>query len=98
MMAFDAPKRSVCLSRRERTDSPLQALILLNGVQYVEAARVLGEKLFLEAKGDVARMIEAGFLRCLSRRPDADADADADADVAFALINAAHKNHECPFK
>jgi len=71
MLAFDAPRRAVCISKREQTDSPLQALILLNGVQYVEAARVLGEKLYLETKGDVAKMIEAGFLRCLSRRPDA---------------------------
>lgn len=71
MVAFDAPRRAVCISKRERTDSPLQALILLNGVQYVEAARVLGEKLHLEAKGDVPKMIESGFLRCLSRKPDA---------------------------
>ncbi|MDH4453895.1 MAG: DUF1553 domain-containing protein [Verrucomicrobiota bacterium] len=71
MVAFDAPRRAVCISRRERTDSPLQALILLNGVQYVEAARVLGEKLLLEAKGDLPKMIESGFLRCLSRKPDA---------------------------
>jgi len=71
MVAFDAPRRAVCISRRERTDSPLQALILLNGVQYVEAARVLGEKLHLEAKGDLPQMIESGFLRCLSRKPDA---------------------------
>jgi hypothetical protein len=71
MVAFDAPRRAVCISRRERTDSPLQALILLNGVQYVEAARVLGEKLHLEAKGDLPKMIELGFLRCLSRKPDA---------------------------
>ena len=71
MVAFDAPRRAVCISRRERTDSPLQALILLNGVQYVEAARVLGEKLHLEAKGDLPKMIELGFLRCLSRQPDA---------------------------
>ncbi len=70
MVAFDAPRRAVCISRRERTDSPLQALILLNGVQYVEAARVLGEKLHLEAKGDLPKMIESGFLRCLSRKPD----------------------------
>ena len=71
MVAFDAPRRAVCISRRERTDSPLQALILLNGVQYVEAARVLGEKLHLEAKGDLPKMIESGFMRCLSRKPDA---------------------------
>ena len=71
MVAFDAPRRAVCISRRERTDSPLQALILLNGVQYVEAARVLGETLHLESKGDLPKMIELGFLRCLSRLPDA---------------------------
>jgi hypothetical protein len=71
MVAFDAPRRAVCISRRERTDSPLQALILLNGVQYVEAARVLGEKLYREAEGDLPKMIELGFLRCLSRKPDA---------------------------
>jgi hypothetical protein len=71
MVAFDAPRRAVCISKRERTDSPLQALILLNGIQYVEAARVLGEKLHQETKGDLPKMIELGFLRCLSRKPDA---------------------------
>ncbi len=71
MVAFDAPRRAVCISKRERTDSPLQALILLNGVQYVEAARVLGEKLHQETKGDLPKMIDLGFLRCLSRKPDA---------------------------
>lgn len=71
LLAFDAPRRAVCTAKRERTDSPLQALILLNGVQYVEAARVLGETLHKEARGDLAAMIEQGFLRCLSRRPDA---------------------------
>jgi hypothetical protein len=70
MIAFDAPRRAVCAAKRERTDSPLQALILLNGTQYVEAARVLGEKLHRETKGDVASMIEEGFRRCLSRPPD----------------------------
>ncbi|MGE3778984.1 MAG: DUF1553 domain-containing protein, partial [Pirellulaceae bacterium] len=70
LLTFDAPRRAVCASRRERTGSPLQALILLNGVQYVEAARVLGEKLYLASDGDVGTMIEQGFLRCLGRRPD----------------------------
>ena len=71
MVAFDAPRRAVCISRRENTDSPLQAFILLNGVQYVEAARVLGEKLHKETGGNVGAMIEQAFLRCLSRKPDA---------------------------
>jgi hypothetical protein len=70
MLAFDAPRRAVCIAKRERTDSPLQALILLNGTQYVEAARVLGEKLHREANGHVRSMIDHGFLRCLSREPD----------------------------
>ena len=71
MVTFDAPRRGVCVAKRERTDSPLQALILLNGEQYVEAARVLGERLHSEAKGDCAKMIRTGFMRCLSREPDA---------------------------
>lgn len=71
MIAFDAPRRAVCTAKRERTDSPLQALILLNGTQYVEAARVLGEKIHRETRGDVQQMIEQGFLACLSRLPDA---------------------------
>lgn len=70
LLAFDAPRRAVCVAKRERTDSPLQPLILLNGVQYVEAARILGERLHQESGGDVAKMIERGCLRCLSRRPD----------------------------
>ena len=70
MLTFDAPRRAVCASKRERTDSPLQALILLNGVQYVEAARVLGETLHTETQGDIDAMINQGFMRCLSRKPD----------------------------
>lgn len=71
MIAFDAPRRAVCSAKRERTDSPLQALVLLNGTQYVEAARVLGEKLHNEKRGDVEAMIREGFQHCLSRLPDA---------------------------
>ena len=71
LLAFDAPRRAVCAAKRERTDSPLQALILLNGVQFVEAARVLGARLHREHNGELDAMIRAGFLRCLSRLPDA---------------------------
>lgn len=71
MVTFDAPRRAVCVAKREQTGSPLQALILLNGTQYVEAARVLGETLHRETGGDLTAMVELGFLRCLSRKPDA---------------------------
>ena len=71
MVAFDAPRRAVCIAKREQTDSPLQALVLLNGIQYVEAARVLGESIHREASGNLELMIKNGFLRCLSRLPDA---------------------------
>jgi hypothetical protein len=70
MLTFDAPRRAVCVGKRERTDSPLQALILLNGVQYVEAARVMGEKLLQDCKGNVDAMIDRAFMLCLSRKPD----------------------------
>ncbi len=69
MVAFDAPRRQVCTAKRERTDSPLQALVLLNGIQFVEAARVCGEKMHRECHGDVAKMIENGCLLCLSQPP-----------------------------
>ncbi len=71
MMAFDASRRAVCSARRERTNTPLQALVLLNGPQYVEAARTLGSQLHAKHGGNLDAMIEDAFLACLSRFPDA---------------------------
>jgi hypothetical protein len=70
MMAFDASRRAVCSARRERTNTPLQALILLNGPQYLEAARAMAERLFAVYQGNEQAMIENAFLSCLSRLPD----------------------------
>ncbi|MCB1078583.1 MAG: DUF1553 domain-containing protein, partial [Verrucomicrobiae bacterium] len=67
MVTFDATAREVCTIKRDNTTTPLQALVLLNGPQYVEAARVLAERLLGEAeKGDRER-IEMGFRLCTGR-------------------------------
>ena len=70
MMAFDATTREVCTVDRARTNTPLQALVLLNDVQFVEACRKLAESTILIAKDDEAR-ISAAFLAFTGRSPDA---------------------------
>jgi hypothetical protein len=67
MTTFDAPSREGCLARRERTATPLQALVLLNDPQFVEAARVLAEKLL--AKPDLGDRLTTAFRLATSRQP-----------------------------
>ncbi|WP_411847321.1 DUF1553 domain-containing protein [Roseibacillus persicicus] len=69
MLAFDAGSREVCSVARSRTNTPLQALVLLNDVQFVEAARHLAEEI---AHDEPTREIEAAFLRLVGRQPTAE--------------------------
>ncbi len=69
--SFDVPKRVVCIARRETTNTPLHALVLLNGPQFVEASRVLAEKLYQDCEGKRDAIIEQAFVRLVSRDPDA---------------------------
>jgi hypothetical protein len=70
MLTFDAVTREVCTAKRETTSTPLQALVLMNDPQFVEAARVLGEKLLIQFPDDeVARNHEA-FRALTGRTPD----------------------------
>jgi hypothetical protein len=77
---FDAPSGEACVARREVSDSPLQALSLLNDTVFVEAAQAMGRTLADSNKGDEARAAEA-FRRCLVRPPETE---ELDMLVAFA--------------
>lgn len=69
MMAFDAPSREVCTVARSRTNTPLQALVLLNDVQFVEAARALAGDVS-KSNSQLPAKIDEAFLRLTGRHPD----------------------------
>jgi hypothetical protein len=71
MTVFDAPDREVCTVRRTVTNTPLQALTLLNSPVFVESARKLAERMILEGGETFESRIEFAFQLALGRNPDA---------------------------
>lgn len=69
MTAFDAPDRSICTVKREKTNTPLQALVLLNDPQFVEAARVLAERMQKEGGEAIDDQLQYAFRLLCSRKP-----------------------------
>ena len=69
MLIFDMPGREMCVVRRSRTNTPLQALSLLNEVTYVEASRGLAERMFLEGGSSSTERIRFAFQLATSRTP-----------------------------
>jgi hypothetical protein len=83
MTTFDAPSRELCVVRRVRTNTPLQALVTWNDPQFVECARALAARVLLEVGGDDAARLERMFRLCLLRAPD---DAERQRLLAFVQL------------
>ncbi len=72
LFTFDAPNREVCTDRRPRTNTPLQALVLMNDPIYVECARVLGQRVLLEGGKTAEERLTFAFRLCTARAPRAE--------------------------
>ncbi len=85
LSTFDQPERSECTVRRQKTNTPLQALVLLNDPTYVEAARAIGEKI------SKAKLLDEGikesFISLTGRTP-----SDKELNVLLALQKQEYKN------
>jgi hypothetical protein len=69
MVTFDAATRETCIVRESRTNTPLQALTLMNEVSYVEAARKLAERMMKEGGATEGERIQYGFRLVMARVP-----------------------------
>lgn len=85
-VSFDAAERLVCTVSRQRTSTPLQALVLMNDPQYVEAARMLAERMLKEGGATDAARISYGFRLVTSRHP-----AEGELAVLQKLFEAEHQ-------
>jgi hypothetical protein len=70
MLTFDAMSREVCTAKRDATATPLQALVLLNDPQFIEASRVMGERLLKQFPKDEAARNREAFRTLTGRTPD----------------------------
>jgi len=85
MLLFDSPNREICTVKRSRTNTPLQALALLNEVTYVEAARHLAGRMIQEGGTSMAERIAWAFRVVTARKPAAEELAVLTARCAARL-------------
>ena len=71
MSTLDAPSREACVIRRERTNTPLQALLMMNDPQYIEAARHFAQRILQQADFAPRKRIAWAFEQVTSRAPSA---------------------------
>jgi hypothetical protein len=108
MTTFDCPSREKCWARRERTDTPLQALLMMNDPQYFESARQLGYRMLHEGGTQDADRLRFGFRLATDRIPTEKESAileqslnaqlaryQADADTAKKAISVGESPAPC---
>jgi len=88
MMNFNAAEREVCEVRKDRTNTPLQALTLMNNKTFVEAARFLAERMIKEGGSTLKSQIIRGYKLTLSREP---------SETEMAVMLKAHKQFKDEF-
>ena len=76
MLAFDAPERQECTAQRARSNTPLQALVLLNDPSFVEAARVFAERIVREGGQNTEDRIRWAFQHALARDPSSEESSE----------------------
>src|SRR5947209_3351619 len=87
MTSFDAPTREYCVLKRDRSDTPLQALVLLNDPEYVEAAQGIERRVFREAITNDEDRAAYAFRLCLGRVP-----TSAELKRLLAVVNTEQQN------
>ncbi|MCA9026996.1 MAG: DUF1553 domain-containing protein [Planctomycetaceae bacterium] len=92
MAAFNAPTREQCTVRRERTNTPLQALVLMNDPQFVESARFLAERTLRKFEDDESRA--KWMLETVLCRPASDLDVTEMSSTAVELRKTFQQNEE----
>jgi hypothetical protein len=70
MMTFDAASRDLCTVKRQETNTPIQALVLLNDPQLIEASRVLAANTFKRFPKRIEEQLAYIFQKATSRLPD----------------------------
>ena len=89
LMAFDTPTREKCVLQRQRTNTPMQALVTLNDEQFVEAARHFAQRILKSDKKDFASRLDLAFELATSRPAD---------DLRKQVLQAAHDEQLSIFK